>query len=66
MNWVTLARNSGIASRGKKTPERNIIGRLIRLATGAAWSSFFAQPAIAKPTARKMTAASRTMTARLA
>ena len=46
MNCVIAARKSGIASRGKKTPERNIIGRLMRLATGAAWSSFFAQPAI--------------------
>ena len=43
-----------MASRGKKTPDRNIIGRLMRLATGAAWSSFFAQPATPKPMARKI------------
>ena len=51
---MIAARKSGIASRGKKTPERNIIGRLMRFATGAAWSSFFAHPAIAKPIARKI------------
>ena len=52
-----------MASRGKKTPDRKIIGRLMRFATGAAWSSFFAQPAMAKPMARKIRSASPTMIA---
>ena len=51
-----------MASREKKTPERKVIGRLTRLATGAAWSSFLAQPAMLKPIARKMIEPSSEMT----
>ena len=51
---ATPCSQSGIWLMGKYTPDRKVIGRLTRLATGAAWSSFFAQPAIPKPSARKI------------
>ena len=44
--------HSGMRKRGKKVPDRNIIGNTIMLASGAAWRSFFAQPPTDKPIPR--------------
>ena len=51
---MTVCSHSGMFDREKKMPERNIRGRETRLAMGAAVSSLFEAPEMARPMARKM------------
>ena len=47
--FAKLITQSGITESGKNTPDKNIIGKAIRLVTGAAVFSSFAHPEIASP-----------------